>query len=35
MLGLPGGGHVRAPLQPLAGEPLEGLERGLAALGLS
>ncbi len=35
MLGLPGGGHVRAPLRPLAGEPLEGLERGLAALGLS
>ena len=32
--GLPGGGRPRAPLQPLAGEPLKGLERGLAAYGL-
>jgi 4-hydroxy-tetrahydrodipicolinate synthase len=31
MQGLPGGGRPRAPLQPLAGEPLKGLERGLAA----
>ena len=34
MLGLPGGGHPRLPLQPLADEPLKGLERGLAGLGL-
>ena len=34
MQGLPGGGYPRAPLQPLAGEPLKGLERGLAAHGL-
>ena len=34
MQGLPGGGRPRLPLQPLAGEPLKGLERGLAALGL-
>ena len=34
MQGLPGGGRPRAPLQPLAGEPLKGLERGLAAHGL-
>jgi len=34
MQGLPGGGRPRAPLQPLADEPLKGLERGLAAHGL-
>ncbi|KAA9008803.1 dihydrodipicolinate synthase family protein [Histidinibacterium aquaticum] len=28
-LGLPGGGAPRAPLQPLKGEPLAGLHRGL------
>ena len=28
-LGLPGGGLPRAPLQPLEGEPLAGLHRGL------
>ncbi|MFW2543801.1 dihydrodipicolinate synthase family protein [Primorskyibacter sp. 2E107] len=28
-LGLPGGGVPRAPLQPLSGEPLAGLHRGL------
>lgn len=33
-LGFPGGGRPRPPLQPLAGEPLEGLRRGLAALGI-
>ena len=34
MQGLPGGGRPRAPLQPLTGEPLKGLERGLIAHGL-
>jgi dihydrodipicolinate synthase/N-acetylneuraminate lyase len=34
LLGLPGGGKPRAPLRPLAGEPLAGLQRGLAELGL-
>lgn len=34
MLGLPGGGKPRAPLRPLAGEPLRGLEKGLKDLGL-
>lgn len=34
MQGLPGGGYPRAPLQPLAGEPLKGLEQGLAEYGL-
>ncbi len=33
-LGFPGGGVPRAPLLPCVGEPLEGLKRGLAALGL-
>jgi 4-hydroxy-tetrahydrodipicolinate synthase len=33
-LGLPGGGVPRMPLQPLKGEPLEGLKRGLAELGI-
>ena len=35
LLGFPGGGPPRAPLQALTGEPLEGLERGLTALGLT
>jgi dihydrodipicolinate synthase/N-acetylneuraminate lyase len=35
MLGLPGGGRPRPPLRPLAGEPLAGLRRGLAELGLA
>ena len=34
MLGLPGGGRPRAPLRALAGEPLAGLKKGLAELGL-
>ena len=34
MLGLPGGGTPRAPLRPLAGAPLKGLEDGLKALNL-
>lgn len=34
LLRLPGGGAPRPPLQPLAGEPREGLRRGLIALGL-
>jgi len=34
MLGFPGGGRPRAPLQPLAGAPLEGLRRGLVELRL-
>jgi 4-hydroxy-tetrahydrodipicolinate synthase len=33
-LGFPGGGVPRMPLQPLRGEPLEGLKRGLAELGI-
>ncbi|WP_431283383.1 dihydrodipicolinate synthase family protein [Humitalea sp. 24SJ18S-53] len=33
-LGFPGGGSPRPPLQPCVGEPLEGLKRGLAALGI-
>ena len=33
-LGFPGGGVPRAPLLPCVGEPLEGLKRGLAALGV-
>jgi len=33
-LGFPGGGVPRAPLQPLAGAPLEGLKAGLATLGV-
>jgi len=33
-LGFPGGGVPRAPLLPCVGTPLEGLKRGLAALGL-
>lgn len=33
-LGFPGGGTPRMPLQKLAGEPLEGLKRGLAELGV-
>ena len=33
-LGFPGGGVPRAPLLPCVGEPLVGLKRGLAALGL-
>jgi 4-hydroxy-tetrahydrodipicolinate synthase len=33
MLGLPGG-KLRPPLQPLSGEPLAGLRRGLVELGL-
>lgn len=33
-LGFPGGGVPRPPLQKLAGEPLEGLKRGLAQLGI-
>jgi dihydrodipicolinate synthase/N-acetylneuraminate lyase len=34
ILGYAGGGAPRPPLRPLAGEPLEGLRRGLARLGL-
>ena len=34
MLGLPGGGKPRAPLRPLGGEALAGLEQGLKELGL-
>lgn len=34
MMGLPGGGTPRRPLRKLAGEPLKGLEAGLATLGL-
>ncbi|WP_349364748.1 MAG: dihydrodipicolinate synthase family protein [Roseitalea porphyridii] len=34
MLGFPGGGTPRKPLQPLTGEQRTGLERGLAELGL-
>jgi 4-hydroxy-tetrahydrodipicolinate synthase len=34
MLDLPGGGKPRAPLRPLTGEPLVGLEKGLKELGL-
>jgi 4-hydroxy-tetrahydrodipicolinate synthase len=34
-LGFPGGGVPRMPLQPLKGEPLEGLKRGLAELGVA
>ena len=34
MLGYAGGGAPRPPLRPLTGEPLEGLRRGLAKLGL-
>src|SRR5262249_21691614 len=34
LLQFPGGGKPRAPLKPLTGEPLKGLERGLATLGL-
>jgi 4-hydroxy-tetrahydrodipicolinate synthase len=34
MLGFPGGGNPRAPLRPLAGEPLAGLRRGLEQLQL-
>lgn len=33
-LGFPGGGVPRPPLLPLKGEPLEGLKRGLAELGV-
>jgi 4-hydroxy-tetrahydrodipicolinate synthase len=33
-LGFPGGGVPRMPLQPLRGEQLEGLKRGLAELGI-
>jgi len=33
-LGFPGGGAPRMPLQPLRGEALEGLKRGLAELGV-
>lgn len=32
--GFPGGGMPRPPLQPLSGEPLAGLKRGLADLGI-
>ncbi len=35
LLGFPGGGTPRLPLRPLTGEPLKGLERGLATLGVS
>lgn len=35
MLGFPGGGVPRPPLQPLQGAPLEGLRRGLAELGIA
>ena len=34
-LGFPGGGTPRPPLQPLRGEPLDGLKRGLAELGVT
>jgi len=34
MQGFPGGGMPRAPLQPLAGEPLKGLKRGMVELGV-
>jgi 4-hydroxy-tetrahydrodipicolinate synthase len=34
MLGFPGGGVPRPPLQPLRGEPLAGLRYGLAQLGI-
>lgn len=34
ILGYAGGGAPRPPLRPLVGEPLEGLRRGLARLGL-
>ena len=34
ILGYAGGGTPRPPLRPLTGEPLEGLRRGLARLGL-
>jgi 4-hydroxy-tetrahydrodipicolinate synthase len=34
-LGFPGGGVPRPPLQRLSGEPLEGLKRGLAELGVA
>ncbi|WP_372617965.1 dihydrodipicolinate synthase family protein [Falsiroseomonas sp.] len=34
MLGFPGGGVPRPPLQPLRGEPLAGLRDGLAQLGI-
>jgi 4-hydroxy-tetrahydrodipicolinate synthase len=34
LLGYEGGGAPRPPLQPLKGEPLRGLERGLRELGL-
>jgi 4-hydroxy-tetrahydrodipicolinate synthase len=35
LLGLPGGGVPRAPLRPLARREMEGLARGLEALGLA
>lgn len=34
MQGFPGGGTPRAPLQPLQGEPLKGLKRGMVELGV-
>jgi 4-hydroxy-tetrahydrodipicolinate synthase len=34
MQGFPGGGTPRMPLQPLAGEPLAGLRRGMIELGV-
>jgi dihydrodipicolinate synthase/N-acetylneuraminate lyase len=34
LLGYAGGGPPRPPLQPLTGEPLEGLRRGLVTLGV-
>jgi dihydrodipicolinate synthase/N-acetylneuraminate lyase len=34
MQGFPGGGRPRTPLQPLEGEPLEGLRRGLVEMNL-
>lgn len=34
MMGLPGGGKPRAPMRPLTGAPLAGLEQGLKDLGL-
>jgi 4-hydroxy-tetrahydrodipicolinate synthase len=34
MQGFPGGGKPRMPLQPLAGEPLAGLRRGMIELGV-
>lgn len=34
MQGFPGGGKPRPPLQPLTGEPLSGLKRGLVDLGV-